>query len=313
MVRRVCCVGVGVIGTGWAARCLAHGLDVVTTDPAPNAEAAVRAGVENAWPSLERIGLAEGASRERLSFEPDLETAVAGADFVQESAPEREDLKRKLHAQIDAVAPPAVIIASSSSGLLPSRIQSECRHPARVLIGHPFNPVYLLPLVEVLGGSQTNAECVEQAAGFYKGLGMRPLHVRREVEGYVSDRLQEAMWREALHMVAEGVATTAEIDAAITEGPGLRWALMGPCLTFYLGGGDMGMRHFLEQFGDTLKLPWTKLIAPELTPELKDRMCEGTEAQADGRSVKELERKRDEFLVALLDLKSRLAESTSQP
>ena len=313
MVRRVCCVGAGVIGTGWAARCLAHGLDVVATDPAPNAEAAVRAGVENAWPSLERMGLAEGASRERLSFEPDLETAVAGADFVQESAPEREDLKRKLHAQIDAVAPPAVIIASSSSGLLPSRIQSECRHPARVLIGHPFNPVYLLPLVEVLGGSQTNAECVEQAAGFYKGLGMRPLHVRREVEGYVSDRLQEAMWREALHMVAEGVATTAEIDTAITEGPGLRWALMGPCLTFYLGGGDMGMRHFLEQFGDTLKLPWTKLIAPELTPELKDRMCEGTEAQADGRSVKELERKRDEFLVALLDLKSRLAESTSQP
>lgn len=311
MIRRVCCVGAGVIGTGWAARCLAYGLDVVATDPAPNAESALRAGVDNAWPSLERMGLADGASRERLVFEPDLKTAVAGADFVQESAPEREDLKRELHAQIDGVAGPEVIIASSSSGLLPSRIQSACRHPARVLIGHPFNPVYLLPLVEVLGGSDTHPQRVEEAGTFYESLGMRPLQVRREVEGYVSDRLQEAMWREALHMVAEGVATTDEIDAAVTEGPGLRWALMGPCLTFYLGGGDMGMRHFLEQFGETLKLPWTKLVAPELTKELKDRMVEGTEAQADGHSVKELERKRDEFLVELLALKARLAASTS--
>lgn len=301
-IRCICVVGTGVIGSGWAARFLARGLEVVGTDPAPGAEERLRAGVDNAWPALERVGIAPDASRDRLRFRRDLSEGVADADFVQESAPEREDLKRQLLARIDAVAPPEVIIASSSSGLLPTRIQADCRHPERVLIGHPFNPVYLLPLVEVLGGVQTASEIVGRAVEFYRSVGMRPLRVRREIEGYISNRLQEAIWRESLHLVAEGAATTREIDEAITYGPGLRWPLMGPSLTFHLAGGDEGMAHMLRHFGPVLELPWTKLEAPELTQELVDRMVEGTKAQVAGRSVRELERRRDDFLVRLLDI-----------
>ena len=200
-----------------------------------------------------------------------------------------------------------MVIASSSSGLLPSRIQSGCSHPERVVIGHPFNPVYILPLVEVLGGEKTGAAALDTAAALYASVGMKPLRLTSELPGYVSDRLQEAMWREALHMVAEGAATTEQIDAAITVGPGLRLALMGPCLTFHLAGGDAGMEHMLEQFGPALKLPWTKLEAPELTEELSRRMIEGTSAQADGRTVKELERKRDDFLISVLELRDHLS------
>ena len=302
-IRRVCVVGTGVIGAGWAARCLAHGLDVIATDPHPEAEARLRASIDNAWPSLERIGLAPGADRGRLRFEPDLESAVAEADFIQENAPEVEDLKIALHARIDAAAGPSVVVASSSSGLLPSRIQSACKHPERMVIGHPFNPVYILPLVEVLGGGMTGAAALEAAAAFYAAIGMNPLRINSELPGYISDRLQEAMWREALHNVAEGAATTEQIDAAITDGPGLRLALMGPCLTYHLGGGDGGMAHMLEQFGPALKLPWTKLEAPELTETLRRRMIEGTSRQAGGRSVKQLERERDDFLIGVLELR----------
>lgn len=301
-VRKVALVGTGVIGYGWAARCLASGLDVIATDPAPGAETTLREGVENAWPALERLGLSPDASRERLVFTPDPEEAVAGADFVQESAPEREDVKRELHAKIDAAAPPGTVIASSSSGLLPTRIQAECGHPERHVIGHPFNPVYLLPLVEVVGGEQTSQETIERAMSFYRKLGMRPLHVRKEIEGYLSDRLQEALWRENLHLVADGVATTEELDEAIVYGPGLRWALMGVNLTFHMAGGEAGMKHMLSQFGPALQLPWTKLEAPELTGDLQRRMVEGTAEQAAGRSTAELERRRDEFLVRLLEL-----------
>jgi carnitine 3-dehydrogenase len=301
-IGRVCVVGAGVIGAGWAARYLAHGLDVVATDPAPDAEERLRARVAAAWPPLEHVGLAPTASQTRLSFCADLDQAVAGADFVQENAPEREDLKRRLLAQIDRAVPADVIIASSSSGLLPTRIQADCRHPQRVLIGHPFNPVYLLPLMEVVAGQRTAPQAVDGALRFYRTMGMRPLHVRTEIEGYISDRLQEALWRESLHMVAEGVATTGEIDDAIVYGPGLRWALMGTNLTFHLAGGDEGMAHMLRQFGPALKLPWTKLVAPELTDELVDRMVKGTQAQAAGRSIAELERQRDQFLVRLLAL-----------
>jgi carnitine 3-dehydrogenase len=301
-VGSVCVVGAGVIGSGWAARFLAQGLDVVATDPAPDAEDRLRAKVANAWPALEQIGLAQSASQARLRFCADLDQAVAGADFVQENAPEREDVKRRLLARIDRVAPADVIIASSSSGLLPTRIQADCLYPQRVLIGHPFNPVYLLPLVEVVAGQATAPEAVERAIRYYRSMGMRPLRVRTEVEGYISDRLQEALWRESLHMVAEGVATTGEIDDAVVYGPGLRWALMGTNLTFHLAGGDEGMAHMLRQFGPALKLPWTKLVAPELTDALIDRMVNGTQAQAAGRSIAELERRRDQFLVRLLAL-----------
>lgn len=303
-VHQVCLVGTGVIGYGWAARCLGAGLDVVATDPAPGAEKRLRAGVENAWPALERLGLSEGASKDRLSFAADLEEAVSEADFIQESAPERENLKRELLARVDSIARPEAVVASSTSGYLPTRLQSECQRPERVVVGHPFNPVYLLPLVEVVGGERTSPETIQGAMNFYRRLGMRPLHVRKEIEGHLSDRLQEALWRENLHLVAEGVATPGELDEAIVYGPGLRWALMGVNLTFHMAGGEEGMAHMLEQFGPALELPWTKLEAPELTEDLIERMVEGTAEQAAGRTTAELERRRDEFLIRLLELVS---------
>lgn len=303
-VCRVCLVGTGVIGYGWAARCLGAGLDVIATDPAPGAEERLRDGVESAWPALERVGLSEGASKDRLSFTADLAEAVSEADFIQESAPEREDLKQELLARVDAVASPGAIIASSTSGFLPTRLQSECQRPERVVVGHPFNPVYLLPLVEVVGGEQTSPQTIQRAMDFYRAIGMRPLHVRKEIEGHLSDRLQEALWRENLHLVAEGVATPGELDEAIIYGPGLRWALMGVNLTFHMAGGDEGMAHMLEQFGPALELPWTKLKAPELTDDLIGRMVEGTAEQAAGRSTTELVHRRDEFLIRLLELVS---------
>lgn len=298
-IRRIGIVGTGVIGGGWAARCLAHGLDVTAWDPAPGAEAALRASIDNAWPALQRVGLRAGASIDRLRFAPTVEATVAEADFIQESAPEREDLKRRLHAQIDAAAQPGVIIGSSSSGLLPTRIQADCRHPGRVVIGHPFNPVYLLPLVEVLGGEKTAPGSIQRAIDFYASIGMRPLHVRHEVPGYIADRLLEALWREALHLVNDGVATTAEIDDAIRFGPGLRWSFWGTNMIYHLAGGEQGMRHMLAQFGPALELPWTKLVAPKLTEQLIDRLVDGTQAQAKGRSIKELERFRDDALISV--------------
>ncbi|HEX3630101.1 MAG TPA: L-carnitine dehydrogenase [Candidatus Dormibacteraeota bacterium] len=298
--KRLAVIGAGVIGSGWAARALARGLEVSAWDPAPDAERRLRASINNAWPALKRVGLAKGADRRRLTFASSLSRAVEGADFVQESGPENESLKRSLLAEIDRQVRPDVVIASSSSGLLPSRIQAGCADPQRVLIGHPFNPTYLLPLVEVVPGKRTSPRAIAKAATFYRRLGMRPLCVKQEIEGYISDRLQEALWREALHMVADGVATTEEIDDAIVYGPGLRWAFMGTFLAFHLAGGDGGMRHMLEQFGPALKLPWTKLQAPELTPKLARRVINGTAAQADGRTIKELERWRDDRLIKIM-------------
>ncbi len=298
-IRRVGLVGGGLIGGGWAARCLAHGLDVVASDPGPDAEEKLRATVANAWPALTRVGLKPGASQSRLSFARDPESVVRDADFVQESAPENEDLKRKLHARLDAATRPRVIIASSSSGLLPTRFQANCKHPERVLVGHPFNPVYLLPLVEVLGGEKTSAETIDDAMAFYRRIGMRPLKVKVEVPAYIADRLQHALWREALHLIADGVCTTSDIDDAIRFGPGPRWSFLGTCLIFHLAGGEGGMAHFMDHFGPTLELPWTNLKGPKVTPELVKRLVEGTKAQAAGKSVKELERFRDDCLIAV--------------
>jgi carnitine 3-dehydrogenase len=303
-IKRVAIVGAGVIGNGWAARCLAHGLDVVVTDPDPAAEARLRAAVETAWPTLEKRGLAQGADRSRVRFTTDLEDAVAGAGLIQENAPEREDVKRDVLARIDAAAAPDAIIASSTSGLLPTTLQADCANPGRVMVAHPFNPVYLLPLVELVGGERTDPEAIERAATFYRSIDMRPLIVRREIEGHVADRLMEALWREALHLVNDGVATTEEIDAAVVYGAGLRWSLMGTFLTFHLAGGEGGMRHMLQQFGPALKLPWTRLEAPELTDDLIERVADGCEHQAAGRSIQELEARRDEFLSRLIDLVS---------
>jgi len=299
-ISRLAIIGTGVIGAGWAARCLVRGIDVAASDPAPGAEAKLRAALENARPAAEKLYGSPEVKHGTLTFAGTVEAAVDGADFVQENAPEREELKRTLLARVDAAAPPDVIIASSSSGLLPTRIQADCRHPERVLIGHPFNPVYLLPLCEVVGGEKTASETIERASVFYRSIGMHALHVRTEIEGYLADRLQEAIWREILHLVNDGVATTGELDDAIRYGPGLRWAFMGTNLIFHMAGGDAGMRHMLEQFGPALQLPWTKMEAPELTDALIDRMVEGTAAQAEGRTVKELERLRDDCLIDIM-------------
>ncbi|MDZ5604053.1 L-carnitine dehydrogenase [Pseudomonas sp. RP23018S] len=294
-------LGSGVIGSGWVARALAHGLDVVAWDPAPGAEQALRKRVANAWPALEKQGLAAGASQCRLTFVDTLEACVRDADFIQESAPERLDLKLDLHARISAAAKPDAVIGSSTSGLLPSEFYESSTHPERCVVGHPFNPVYLLPLVEVVGGARTAPEAIEAAKAIYTALGMRPLHVRKEVPGFIADRLLEALWREALHLVNDGVATTGEIDDAIRFGAGLRWSFMGTFLTYTLAGGDAGMRHFMQQFGPALKLPWTYLPAPELTDQLIDDVVDGTAQQLGERSIAALERYRDDTLLAVLD------------
>lgn len=296
-------VGTGVVGSGWVARALAQGLDVIAWDVAPGWQGRLRDAVANAWPALQCVGLHPDAGTRRLRAAASLDVLCRDADYIQEAAPERLDLKRGLLADLDGLAGPDVLIASSTSGFKPTDLQAGCeRHPERVLVGHPFNPVYLLPLVEVVGGERTAAETVVRAIGFYRDLGMQPLHVRREIDGFLSDRLQEALWREALHLVNDDVATTAEIDAAITYGPGLRWAFLGTCLAFHMAGGDGGMRHFLDQFGPALEQPWTRLEAPELTAELAAKMTTGTAEQAAGVSVKELERRRDACLVAILDV-----------
>ncbi|MCM3587463.1 L-carnitine dehydrogenase [Mesobacillus maritimus] len=301
-IKQVTVVGTGVIGVGWIGRFLAQGYDVIATDIAENAEERMRAAIDKAWPAIEKHGVAPGASKEKLTFEPDLAKAVANADLIQENAPEREDIKRKLLAEIDKYAKPNAIIASSTSGLMPSTLQSDCANPERVIVAHPFNPVYLVPLVELVGGQATSAEVIERAEQFYHSIKMKPLVVRTEIEGHIADRLMEAVWREALHLVNDGVATTEEVDAAIVYGPGLRWALMGPFLTLHLAGGEQGMRHMLAQFGPALKLPWTKLVAPELTEELSESVINGCEQQTTGHSIAELEQRRDEFLIELQQL-----------
>lgn len=293
--------GCGVIGSGWMARALAAGIRVQAWDPDPEAIKRLRANIDTAWPALERRGLAEGASRDNLIFTTELADALDGADLVQENAPERLEIKQSLLARIDALTPASVLIGSSTSGIKPSELQAQCQNaPGRVIVAHPFNPVYLLPLVELVGGEHTEASQLENASEQYRALGMRPLIVQREIEGHIADRLMEALWREALHLVNDGVATTEEIDAAVVYGAGLRWSLMGTFMTFHLAGGEGGMRHMLEQFGPALKLPWTRLEAPELTDTLIDRVAEGSEYQAAGRSVAELEARRDQFLTELL-------------
>ena len=298
-IKNFAALGSGVIGSGWVARALANGLDVMAWDPAPGAEAQLRQRIAVAWGALEQQGLKPGASQSRLTFVATLEECVANADFIQESAPERLALKLDLHARISAVARPDVLIGSSTSGLLPTDFYARAQHPQRCVVGHPFNPVYLLPLVEVVGGVQTSPEAVQAAIAVYKSLGMHPLHVRKEVPGFIADRLLEAMWRESLHLVNDGVATTGEIDDAIRYGAGIRWSFMGSFLIYTLAGGDAGMRHFMGQFGPALKLPWTKLEAPELTDTLLDAVVQGSAAQLGKRSIADLERYRDDCLLAV--------------
>jgi carnitine 3-dehydrogenase len=306
-VSRVGIVGAGVIGGGWALHYLRMGLDVDVYDPGPHAERDLFRMLDETWPLLERVGLRAGAGPDRLSFHTDLAAAVGEADLVQESSPEDGQVKRSVIAAIDRAARPDSVIASSTSGLAMTMLQADCARPERCVVGHPFNPPYLIPLVEVVGGERTDPAAVDWLVDFYTCVDKRPLRLSRELPGFVGNRLQEAMWREALHMVAAGEATVGEIDEAIAFGPGLRWALMGPCLTFHLAGGGSGMAHMLDHFGPALLEPWTRLQAPPLTPELRERMVEGCLEEADGRSVAELERRRDEFLAELLDLVNRFS------
>ena len=298
-IKTFAALGSGVIGSGWVARALAHGLDVVAWDPALGAEAQLRGRIAKCWPALEKQGLKAGASHSRLRFVSTIEQCVAQADFIQESAPETLSLKIELHAKVSAAARPDVLIGSSTSGLLPSEFYANARNPERCVVGHPFNPVYLLPLVEVVGGNKTSSAAIEAAMGVYRSLGMRPLHVRKEVPGFIADRLLEALWRESLHLVNDGIATTGEIDDAIRYGAGMRWSFMGSFLIYALAGGDAGMRHFMAQFGPALKLPWTKLEAPELTDALIDSVVDGTAVQLGSHSIADLERYRDDCLMAV--------------
>ena len=301
-IQRIGLVGGGVIGTGWSIRCLAHGLDVSVTDPAPGAEEHLRDAVTRAWPIMEEAGLAKGASQDRLDFVSTIEQAVSGADFVQENVPEREDVKIDVLREIGEHAPGNAIIASSSSGLLPSRIQAETAAPERVIIGHPFSPLYILPLVEIVGGTKTSEEAVRTAAGVYRRIGMRPLHVRNEIEAYISDRLQQAIWYEALHLINDGIATIPEVDAAITGGPGLRWAFMGTAMAWHVASGEGGMRATMAHFGPAMELPWTKLVPPKLTDELNRRVVEGCDEETGDRDWRELQRRRDICLLKIQEV-----------
>ena len=301
-VSSVAVVGTGVIGAGWAAHFLRMGFDVAAWDPGDGAAGRLTASVRHAWPVLEKLGLRPGASLSRLRFAGSLAEAVDGAGFVQESAPEVLDLKIKLLAELDAAAPPGVVIGSSTSGFLMSDMAVAASTPARLVVAHPFNPPYLIPLVEVVGGRSTDPAAVAWAERFYRHTGKVCLTMDREVPGFVADRLQEALWREALHMLDSGQATVQQIDDAITWGPGLRWALMGPMLTFHLAGGAGGMAHMLDHFGPALLEPWTRLTAPELTPRLRDLVVAGVEEEAGGASIADLEAQRDGFLVDLLEL-----------
>jgi 3-hydroxyacyl-CoA dehydrogenase len=312
-IRRIAIIGTGVIGASWTALFLAKGLEVVATDVAPDAETSLRRFVKTAWPALQRLGLAAGASQSRLSFTKDLPAAVRSADFVQENGPERIDFKKKLYQQLDELLPADVIIASSSSGLTMSEIQSACRsHPERCVIGHPFNPPHLVPLVEIVGGAKTSEATIERASAFYTGLGKQAVRLHKEVPGHVANRLQAALAREVYYLVAEGVVSVTDVDKALCWGPGLRWGIMGQVLLNHLGGGQGGIEHFFEQFTGPMTAWWKVLGSPELTPQVRQELIDGLHQEVGSRSITELEAQRDEILLGLLELRRKYDKQQEQ-
>ncbi|KVX47543.1 3-hydroxyacyl-CoA dehydrogenase NAD-binding domain-containing protein [Burkholderia cepacia] len=303
-IKRVAIIGTGVIGASWAALFLAKGLDVVATDIAPDAEPKLRAFIDAAWPALEQFGLAPNASRERLQFTANLDEAVTGSDFVQENGPERIDFKKDLYKHLDAILAPDAIIASSSSGLTMSEIQSACeRHPERCVIGHPFNPPHLIPLVEIVGGAKTSRETIERATAFYTSLGKKTIQLNKEVPGHVANRLQAALWREIVHLISEDVVSVEDADTAVCWGPGLRWGIMGPNMLFHLGGGQGGIEHFFDQFTGPMTAWWNVLGSPKITPELRQKVIAGVHEEVAGQSIDQLAARRDEVLLGLLSLR----------
>ena len=303
-VRRIAIVGTGVIGASWAALYLARGFDVVATDPGPKAEANLRKYINEAWSDLTAIGLSPGASRDRLIFASSLEGAVAGADLVQENGPERPDFKMKLFADIDEATPVTSIIASSSSGITPSVMQSKAKHPERILVGHPFNPPHLIPLVEVVGGAKTSPEYLQRAMAFYASIGKKPILLKKEIPGHVANRLQVALFKEVLYLIEQDVLSVADADAAVSWGPGLRWGIMGPSLQFHLAGGAGGIKHFFEGVFAGLTPLLSALGNPQVTPELKQKVTEGVLAEAGDRSVEQLAKDENERLVGPLALRA---------
>jgi 3-hydroxyacyl-CoA dehydrogenase len=310
-IRRVAVIGTGVIGASWTALFLANGLEVVATDVAPDAEAALKRFVAAAWPALQRLGLAPGASQNKVTFTAALAAAVKDADLVQENGPERIDFKRTLYRQLDELLPADVIIASSSSGLTMSEIQAACeKHPERCVIGHPFNPPHLVPLVEIVGGTKTSENTIQRAAEFYTSLGKRTVRLNKEVPGHVANRLQAALAREVYHLVADGVVSVADVDTALCWGPGLRWGIMGQVLLNHLGGGQGGIEHFFQQFTGPMTAWWKVLGSPQLTPEVQKKLIDGVHAEVGSRSVSELEAERDEVLLGLIELRRQVAKAT---
>src|SRR6266852_2364537 len=306
-VRRIAIIGTGAIGASWTALFLAKGLEVIATDIAPDAEASLKQFVQTAWPALERLGLAHGASQSNLAFTADLRAAVRAADFVQENGPERIDFKKKLYRELDEMLPPDVIIASSSSGLTMSEIQSACRlHPERCVIGHPFNPPHLVPLVEIVGGTLTSEATIQRVIEFYLALGKQTIRLRKEMPGHVANRLQAALAREVYYLVAEDVVSVADVDKALCWGPGLRWGIMGQVLLNHLGGGQGGIEHFFEQFTGPMTAWWKVLGSPELTPAVQHKLAAGLHEEVGSRSVAELEAQRDEVLLGLLELRKKV-------
>jgi len=313
-INRVAIIGTGVIGASWAALFLAKGLEVAATDVAPNAEASLKKFIEEAWPALSRLGLSPGASQANLEFTSDLPTAVERADFVQENGPERIDFKKKLYGQLDELLPADVIVASSSSGLTMSEIQLGCSsHPERCVIGHPFNPPHIIPLVEIVGGAKTSEDTIRRASEFYTGLGKRAVRLHKEVPGHVANRLQAALAREVYHLVAEGVVSVADVDTALCWGPGLRWGVMGQVLLNHLGGGMGGIEHFFAQFTGPVTAWWKVLGSPELTPEVQKKLIDGLHEEVGSRSIDELAAQRDEVLLGLLELRAKSDQTSLVP
>jgi 3-hydroxyacyl-CoA dehydrogenase len=309
-IRRIGIIGTGVIGASWTALFLAKGLKVVATDVAPNAEAALRKFVETAWPALERLGLSPEASQSNLWFTPALAQAVANADLVQENGPERIDFKQKLYGQLDEMLPPDAIIASSSSGLTMSEIQKgAASHPERCVIAHPFNPPHLIPLVEIVGGAKTSEETIRRAAEFYTSIGKKTVRLNKEVPGHVANRLQAALAREVYHLVADGVVSAADVDTALSWGPGLRWGIMGNLMLNHLGGGPGGIEHFFQQFTGPMTAWWKVLGSPVLTPEVQKTLIDSVHAEVGSRTIAELETERDEILLGLIELRTKHSET----
>src|SRR6516162_3573750 len=311
-IRRLAIIGTGVIGASWASLFLAKGLQVVATDPAPNAEASLRKFVDTAWPALKRLGLSAGASQSNLKFTADLTQAVTGVDLVQENGPERIDFKQKLYGQLDELLAPEVIIASSSSGLTMSEIQKGAKtHPERCVIAHPFNPPHLIPLTEIVGGAKTSEATIQRVEEFYTSIGQKTVRVKKELPGHVANRLQSAVAREVYFLVAEGVVSAADVDTALSWGPGLRWGIMGNMMLNHLGGGPGGIEHFMHQFSGPMTAWWKTLGSPVLTPEVQKKLIDGVHAEVGSRSVSELEAERDEVLLGLIELRRQVAKANA--